>query len=139
MYSLELDTRVPLSAELTLYSRNKTFLFLKIRRQFRDPHFFQNCGNFQYNISKHQKKVSWCCIENYHNFENERTLVHIKLVEINKKHFCFLFLNFAYLLQSVQYFTCKLLLIVYSFDPPLSPHASTIWQYFFLTKRHLNF
>ena len=46
----------------------------------RDTHFFQNCGSFQYNISRHPNKVSWCCIENYHNFErNEyRATVFLK-------------------------------------------------------------
>ena len=37
--------------------------------QLHDPHFFQNCGTFQYNISWLCFDVSWCCIEKYHNFE----------------------------------------------------------------------
>ena len=34
-----------------------------------DPQFFQNCGHLQYNISWNHNKVSWCIIENDHNFE----------------------------------------------------------------------
>ena len=46
----------------------------------RDPHFFQNCGNFQYSVSWHQNKVSWCYAENDHNFERygDRATVFLK-------------------------------------------------------------
>ena len=48
----------------------------------RDPHFFQNCGHFQYNISWHQNKVSCCYIENDHNFERneDRATVFLKVL-----------------------------------------------------------
>ena len=49
-----------------LLLRESPFTF---RTQLRDPHFFQNCGHFQYHINWHQNKVSWCYIENDHNFE----------------------------------------------------------------------
>ena len=39
------------------------------RTQLRDPHFFQNCGHFQYSINCLCFDVSWCGIENDHNFE----------------------------------------------------------------------
>ena len=45
-----------------------------LRRQLRDPHFFQNYGSYQYNIS-------W----NYHNFERneDRATVFLKWTNFN--------------------------------------------------------
>ena len=43
-----------------------------LRRQLRDSHFFQNCGRFQYNIS-------WCYIDNDHNFERNEDLANVFL------------------------------------------------------------
>ena len=47
--------------------------------KLRDPRFFQNCGHFQYN-QLNQNKVSWCYIENDHNFErnDDRATVFLK-------------------------------------------------------------
>ena len=56
------------------------------RRQLRNLHFFQNCGHFQNNISCHQNKVSWCYIENDHNFERNEdcATVFLKRTDFNK-------------------------------------------------------
>ena len=53
----------------------------------RDPHFFQNCGTFQYNISWLCFDVSWCCIEKYHNFERneDRATVFLKWTDFSTK------------------------------------------------------
>ena len=51
-----------------------------------DPYFFQNCGSFQYNISWLCFDVSWCCIENYHNFErnDDCATVFLKWKDFNR-------------------------------------------------------
>ena len=54
----------------------------------RDPHFFQNCGSFQYNIS-------WLCFdfsEKYHNFERneDRATVFLKWTDFS--HFILKFI-----------------------------------------------
>ena len=56
--------------------------------QLHDPHFFQNCGTFQYNISWLCFDVSWCCIEKYHNFERneDRTTVILKWTDFSSKN-----------------------------------------------------
>ena len=45
--------------------------------------------SFQYNISWHQNKVSWCCNENYHNFETNEdcATVFLKWTDFRK---CFI-------------------------------------------------
>ena len=48
---------------------DKVLKSIHFNTQLHNPHFFQNCGSFQYNNSWLCFDVSWCCIEKYHNFE----------------------------------------------------------------------
>ena len=53
------------------------------------PHFFQNCGHFQYNISWLCFDLSWWYIENDHNFERneDRATVFLKWTDFIALYF----------------------------------------------------
>ena len=61
--------------------------------QLHDPHFFQNCGTFQYNISWLCFDVSWCCIEKYHNFERNEDCATVFLKWTDFKDYIFSMLD----------------------------------------------
>ena len=58
-----------------------------LRRQLRDPHFFQNSGHFQYNISWHQNKISW----KWQQFRKKWGSCNSvnTLTDFNKLYFCY--------------------------------------------------
>ena len=58
------------------HDAEKSFLQPNIFFWMYFTHFFQNCGSFQYNISWHQNKVSWCwCLQPYSICCPEKTMM----------------------------------------------------------------
>ena len=62
--------------------------------------------SFQYNISWHQNKISWCYSETYHNFERieDRAIVFLKWTDFSwQKIYCPDLLFFAHTKQYISF------------------------------------
>ena len=56
-----------------------------------DPHFFQNCGHFQYaSADIKTKSAHVICIENDHNFERNEDHRTVMDFRFNQKYFLFI-------------------------------------------------